>query len=331
MNALARTSARRLTSTCVALAAVLVLACSGRATEQWTGYAEAELVYVSAPVTGTVKALQAVRGARVAPGAPLFTLDSDIETLARSEAEARLAQAESAAANLRKGRRPAEIAAAEQQLAQAEAALTASRADYQRERDLAAKGFVSSGRLDTLRAQQERDQARVRELQAQLSLARQPARSDEIAAAEAQARAARAQLGQDSWRAAQTQQNSPVAGIVYDILFRVGERVPAVQPVVVLLPDQGLKVRFFVPTAALAGLTLGDQVRLACDGCPPNLAAEVNFISPQAEFTPPVIYSNEARDKLVFRVEAMPGETARAVLKPGMPLTVAPAASAATR
>lgn len=310
-------------------APVLLLACTDRAANHWTGYAEAELVYVSAPVSGTVKLMPVARGNRVEVGAPLFTLDSDIELLARSEAEALLAQAESTAANLRKGRRPAEIVAAEQQLAQAQAALTASRADYQRERDLAAKGFVSAGRLDTLLAQQERDVARVREMQAQLALAREPARSDEIAAAEAQARAARAQLGQDSWRAAQTQQMAPVAGIVYDVLFRVGERVPVAQPVVVLLPDQGLKARFFVPTAALGGLKLGDKVQLACDGCPPNLAAAVNYISAQAEFTPPVIYSNEARDKLVFRVEALPDAAARAVLKPGMPLTVAPGVSAA--
>jgi len=312
-------------------APLFLLACSDRASDRWTGYAEAELVHVSAPVTGTVKTLPVARGNRVESGALLFTLDSDIEVLARSEAEARLSQAESTAANLRKGRRPAEISAAEQQLAQADAALTASRADYQRERDLAAKGFVSSGRLDTLRAQQERDQARVRELQAQLALARQPARSDEIAAAEAQARAARAQLGQDSWRAAQTQQSSPVAGIVYDVLFRVGERVPAAQPVVLLLPDQGLKARFFVPTVALGSLKLGDKVQLACDGCPANLAATVNYISPQAEFTPPVIYSNEARDKLVFRVEAAPDAAARTALKPGMPLTVSPVAGVAAR
>ncbi|MGH6623796.1 MAG: HlyD family secretion protein, partial [Burkholderiaceae bacterium] len=164
-----------------------------------------------------------------------------------------------------------------------------------------------------------------RELEAQLSVSRQPARSDQIAAAEAQARAARAELGRDQWRLDKTQQKSPAAGVIYDVLFRLGEQVPAAAPVVVLLPDTALKARFFVPQSALANLKVGASVALRCDGCAANLTGTVSFISPKAEFTPPVIYSNEARDKLVFMVEAVPDAEARAVLKPGMPLDVAPA------
>jgi HlyD family secretion protein len=61
-------------------------------------------------------------------------------------------------------------------------------------------------------------------------------------------------------------------------------------------------------------------VAVACDGCPSGLEAIVQFVSPQAEFTPPVIYSNESRAKLVFLVEARPAAAAVATLKPGQPV-----------
>lgn len=308
---------------CAALFALV--SCSEQRTGAWTGYAEADLVYIAAPVEGRLQKLAVARGDRVETGALLFELERDVESLARAAAEARLDQAQAELANLKKGQRPPEIAAVEQQIAQARATLVVARSDYDRERDLAKRGFVSAGRLDNLKAEVDRSEGRVRELQAQLAVSRQPARSDQIAAAEAQARAARAELGRDQWRLDKTQQKSPAAGVVYDVLFRLGEQVTVAAPVVVLLPEAALKARFFVPQGALAGLKIGGPVSLRCDGCPANLTATISFISPKAEFTPPVIYSNEARDKLVFMVEAVPDAAARAVLKPGMPLDVAPA------
>jgi len=67
-------------------------------------------------------------------------------------------------------------------------------------------------------------------------------------------------------------------------------------------------------------------VALACDGCPAGLTARISFVSPQAEYTPPVIYSNSARSKLVFMAEARPQGDAAALLKPGQPVDVRPVA-----
>jgi HlyD family secretion protein len=65
---------------------------------------------------------------------------------------------------------------------------------------------------------------------------------------------------------------------------------------------------------------MGQQIRVRCDGCAPNLTARISFVAPQAEYTPPVIYSNESRAKLVFRIEARPdGATP---LHPGQPVDV---------
>jgi HlyD family secretion protein len=286
-----------------------------------SGYAEAELVYVAPPAAGTLAALSVQRGDSVKRGQLLFALEADAEALGRQAAQARSEGALAQAENLRKGRRPAEIATIDQQMAQAQAALVASTSALQRNRQLVGQGFESAARLEELVAARDRDAARVRELQAQRLLATQAARSDEIAAASAEARGAQSDVALSAWREAQRRRESPVDALVFDVMYRAGEWVNAGAPVVALLPPAALKVRFFVPETALARAAIGSEVALACDGCTANLRARIRWVSPQAEYTPPVIYSNASRSKLVFAVEATPLDAA-AALKPGQPVDV---------
>lgn len=105
--------------------------------------------------------------------------------------------------------------------------------------------------------------------------------------------------------------------------------VAAGTPVVSLLPPANIFVRFFIPEPALSSLHYGDVVALACDGCPAGLSATVSFISPQAEYTPPVIYSESSRAKLVFLIEAHPPSDQASLLNPGQPIEVRPLATPA--
>ena len=285
-----------------------------------SGYAEAALVFVAPPTAGLLQTLAVQRGDRVGTGQLLYKLEADAQTLARDAAAARQERAEAQAQNLRKGKRPAELQAIDQQLAQARAAQAVSQAALQRQQQLVAQGFVSALRLDELVAARDRDAARVQELQAQRVLASEAARSDEIAAAAAEARAGSADLALAAWREGQMQRTAPAEALVYDVLYRVGEWVPAGAPVVSLLPPGALKLRFFVPEAMLAQAVVGREVTVSCDGCAAGLRARIRYVSPQAEFTPPVIYSNDSRSKLVFMAEAEPA--AAADLKPGQPVDV---------
>ena len=304
----------------LAVATLLAAACSRVDPNRFSGYAEADLVYVAPAVGGRLQSLAVERGVRVERGAPLFQLEADPEFFNRAAATARAERAAAQTSNLRKGKRVDELRAIEQQLVQARAALALSSADLARSETLVRQGFISANRLDELRSARDRDTARVAEVQAQLATARDAARPDEILAAEADQRAAQSDLASSRWREEQTRGVAAQSGTVQDVMYRPGEWVPQGAPIVALLPDGAVKARFFVPQEALARVHVGDVVALSCDGCPPDLKATVSFISSEAEFTPPVIYSNESRAKLVFMAEARPDAAAARVLKPGQPI-----------
>lgn len=305
-----------------ALALPALAACTNDGPRSYQGYAEGEYVRVAAPFAGTLEVLEVKRGARVNAGDSLFTLEQENEAAARREARERLKNAEAHLADLRKGKRPSEIGAVQAQLGQAEAAAQYSKSQLQRAEDLVAQNFVARDRLDEARATHDRDIQRVAELKAQLATARLAARPDEIKAAEHNVEAAKAALAQAEWKLDQKTVKAAVAGLVQDTYFVRGEWVNANQPVVSLLPPQNIKVRFFVPERELGILKVGQKLVLACDGCPARIPAVVSYISPQAEYTPPVIYSQQERAKLVFLIEARPAPEDVEKLHPGQPLDV---------
>jgi HlyD family secretion protein len=304
------------------LAAAVVAGCGAKDNGSLQGYAEGDYVRVAAPFAGNLVQLNVVRGASVTPGAPLFALEQENEAAGRREAEDRVRQAEAQRDNLLKGVRPSEMEALKAQLAQAQSAAAFAVKEYVRAEDLVKKGFLSPQKLDEARTTRDSSAQRVRELDAQIVTAGLGGRSDQVRAAESEVRAARASLDQADWRLRQKTVASTVNGIVTDTNFVQGEWVAAGAPIVAILPPENVKVRFFVPEPRLGSVKVGQAVELACDGCAAAIPAKVTFVAPQAEFTPPVIYSRESRAKLVFLVEARPSKEDAVKLHPGQPVDV---------
>lgn len=309
------------------LAGLLALsACDKAPAPAWSGYAEGETLYLAAPVAGRLAALQVSAGDLVQARQPLFSLDDELERAADAEAQARAQSARAQAADADKGRRREELAVSEAQLRQARSLAELARAELLRQQQLLAQGFVARARVDDAGLQLQQAQAHVAELEAALQSARLPAREDERAAARALAAAAQSGQAQTDWHLREKQQQAPQAGRITEVFFRPGEWVGAGQPVLALLPPAQRKARFYVPENALGSLKLKQAVQLRCDGCGAPIAARISFIAPQAEYAPPVIYSNAQRAKLVFLVEARPDKPEDAErLHPGQPLDVQPA------
>ena len=313
---------KRLRWTGIAMAFALA-ACGDKPPPSLQGYVEGEYVRVAAPFAGTLVSLDTQRGAQVQPGTPLFALEAESEDAARREAAEQYRKALAQVDDLRKGKRPTEIESVRAQLEQAQVAANLSEREWRRQLDLVSKGFVSQSRADEAKAQRDSDRKKVEQMQNDVASAVMPrARPDELRAAEADAAASKEALAQADWRLRQKAVASTVTGSVADTLFTRGEWVPAGSPVVSILPPGNVKVRFFVPESKLGSVKIGENVRLACDACGAPIDAKIAFIAPQAEFTPPVIYSKDNRSKLVFLVEARPSAGDAQKLHPGQPVDV---------
>lgn len=311
--------ARMLGRAAVALAVLLLTGC-GNGERAFVGYVDADFVRPAPIASGRLVTLAVHRGDRIKKGALLFALDDAKEIAARDAARSALAQSEAQLANLKLGKRPQEIALIRAQLAQAEAKRDLTRLTYERARELLAQKVVSVERRDTAQAEFRAAEAQVAELKAALNVAALPARDDEIKAAAAAVDAAKARLAEAEWQLRERRVTAPSPASVEDTYFEPGDFVPASTPVISLLPPDTIHVKFYVPQEIVPKLDIGRTVSITCDGCAGAVAGKISFISTQAEFTPPVIYSETTRAKLMFRIEATP--EAPAVLRPGLPVTV---------
>jgi HlyD family secretion protein len=302
---------------CLIISAVFLLAaCGEHSADRWLGFVEGETVRVASPIGGQLHSLQAQRGQAIALGAPLFVLEQVREQAQVTEAEHRLAAAQAQVLNQSGNAISQKLSVLQAQLAQARTQLQLAEAQFRRRQDLLSKGLASEEQLDLARSDRDRSRSRVTELNAMLRSG-----SEDVAAAEAA-------LTQAHWALAQKTVAAPAAGMVEDVYYRVGEQVLAGAPVLSLLPPENRKLIFFVPQAELAQVAPGTPVLVHCDGCATEIGATVYYVAQQAEYTPPVIFSESARQKLVFRVEARPESSASPGLRPGQPVDVRLAGSA---
>lgn len=290
----------------------------------WLGYVEAETVYVAAPVSGRLAARPVDRGAIVDAGAVLFSLDPETADAETARAEAQVAAARAQAVDLGQTRqRQAELDISRAAEAGASAALTKAQKDFDRIAALHARGFASRAQLDAARAARDGAAANLNQTRAQIRAGELSAgRAGQQVAAGAEVAGAEAVLRGQRQRRREIAPVAPVRGVVEQTFYNQGEWVPANSPVVSVLPDAKRKLRFFVPQDRIAGLRPGMAIRYSCDGCGGPREAKISFISPRAEFSPPVIYSEGARAKLVFLVEAILPVTDKP-LPPGLPVEVA--------
>jgi HlyD family secretion protein len=286
------------------------------------GYVEGDILYIGPNEGERLDKIAVEVGSNVAQGDVLFVMATPILDRQHKEADARLNQMEAQLQNLRASmNRPEQIAVLQASLERAQAAVDLSKAEYQRQKTLYGQGNVSKAALDRAVMALARDDASLKEAQRQIEASRMASRSQEIEGAEAAMGQARAQLDQINTRIARQSVTAPAAGVVQDVFFRPGEMVNAGQPVVALLPPGNRKVRFYVPQAQLVSIKLGARVKVSCDGCKDGLWGRIYYMSGREEFTPPVIFSDQERAKLVFKIEARLEGDARE-LPIGLPVSI---------
>lgn len=286
-----------------------------------TGYVEGEYVLMAPIDQARIEKLNVQRGERVTAGSLVAELESEDADYAVSQARATLGQAESQLANLQEGRRPEEIAVVQANLISAQAQAEEAQRSFQRAEDLKKRGIASQSDYDKAKTSVDLTNAAVQQANANLAVAQLPARKQEIAAAKETVKQAQAALELAEFRLTRRSLKAPADGTVEDIIRRVGEVSGPSQPVLSILPDGAVKLRLYVPEKYLSQIESGSVLEVHCDGCSNKDKARVTYISSGPEFTPPVIYSLDNRQKLVYLVEAKP-EPGSDALKPGQVIDV---------
>jgi HlyD family secretion protein len=290
----------------VALAVAVLAGCDSKGAHKdgvYQGYLDGRFLGVASPQEGQLLELKIRRGDWVEAGAPLFALDPKPEVDELREDEQKVASAQAHVDDLRKGLRDTELAALDAQLQADQALLEQAKAEWERNQKLQSGDFVSANDLDRLKFLTQQYTAVTQRDANQLATGKLGSREDQIAQAAADLLAAEAVRDHTKWMLDQKTQTAPQAGWVHDTLFRTGERVGSGQAVVVLLPAEELRARFYVPEGEINRVKLGQEVTVKLDGIDP-VKAKVSFISTEVEFTPPVIYSDSQNYKYVFLVEA---------------------------
>jgi HlyD family secretion protein len=261
---------------------LLLISCSKEDSNKYQGYAEGRYTYISANFPGKLEKLNVERGQQVKQDEDLFILDQEPEKSTYDKAVANLDQAKSA-------------------VNQFQSAFILNQRNYGRAQKLFKSGTITLEAFDTAKSAYEQSDAQLKE-------AKQNVDSLE------------AVLNQSTWQIRQKTLYAPKAAFVFDTYFLPGEWVPAGQPVLSLLSKQDMKIIFFVNEKTLSLISLGQHTLLSCDNCQKNYTGRITYISPTAEYTPPIIYSDERLDKLVYRIEAFPDDPG--FFHPGMPVKI---------
>ncbi|MER9108582.1 HlyD family efflux transporter periplasmic adaptor subunit [Mesorhizobium sp. M0848] len=297
------------------LAAQLFSACAPAAPLA-VGYVEGDYVLLAPIEVAQVETVTVKRGDRVVLGTTVVTLESADAKIAVAQAEAGLAQAQAQLADLQIGKRPEEIAVLKAEVDMASAQAADAKRKYDRAADLFKRGAGTQADFDTASATLETANAQVGQANANLAVGGLPARPETIKAADNQVKQAQAALEQAQWRLSKRVLAAPSPGRVNDVIRNPGDTSGPTAPVISILPDGAVKLSVYIPESAFSSVKVGTLLGVHCDGCGPDVKARVSYVSPDPEFTPPVIYSLENRQKLVYLVEARP-EGDAGPLQPG--------------
>ena len=300
---------------------ILLPACSP-ANPPLQGYLEGEYINLAANFSGTLKELLVSRGDTVKVGQLLYVLDSEPEASQLAQTKQQLIQAQKTLSDLENGQRETILNAIIAQREQAKASLALSSQTLKRYRILYKQEATDKATLDQAESNYQRDLNQVNEFTANLAEAQQGARENAISAQKAAVEAAQANVIKATWELAQKKMYAPASGHIFDTYYKVGEFVNTQQPVLSLLAPKDIKLIFYITEPKRAEVAVGQTVYFECDNCEKRFQAVINYISPDAEYTPPVIFSQESRGKLVYRIEAKLSTEAAQKFYPGQPVDV---------
>jgi len=290
------------------------------AAPSWNGYVEDDYVYAAAPSAGTIATLKVSEGQSVKAGDVLFVLDAAQQQAQYDAARAQADAAQATLANLQTGGRPEELDVSRAAQQKALSDLDLAQQNATRTQSLFSQGLATQAQLDQAKAAVASAQAVANQAAAQVKVTELPARDAQQIAAEASYAAAEANANAAKATLDDRTVTAPVDGRIERLFYKAGEVAATGSPVASLSGAAAMKVIFYVSEADRPQFRLGEVVRVSCDGCAAGLTATISHFDSSPQFTPPIIYSRDERNRLVFETEATLVEQ-NGVL-PGQPVTI---------
>jgi len=297
-----------------------ILTACDREQHRFQGYVESDNLLLASPFSGNLIKLSVVRGEFVEKSDVLFQLDPNPQVIEAKQADFLLKEGEFNLKDSESPRRKPEIDAASAQNKQVEARLRLAELRKKRYHDLYTKRAGDLDRSDQARERVLELKEAKKQSEAELELAKLGARENIIKEKKTRVELLVEKTNLSKWELAQKTGYAPAAGIVFDTYYHEGEWVPAGAPVISFLVPDYINIEFFVPAAVLSKLRTTQTVYFTCEGCAAKNKAVINYISPEAEYVPPLVYSRNNYDKLVFRIKASPEKPG--LFKPGQPVTI---------
>ena len=301
--------------------ALFLTACSNDNGNTVQGYIEGEYIYVGSDDAGVLQKLDVSRGQSIKTGDQLFEIEQQPTSDQLAQAKATLASSTSTLEDMKLGERPDEISEIKAQRDSAAAQAKYYKEEAARYKKLADQDYSSKSDYEQNLAKYQSFEATVAKYDASLKVAEMGDRENQIKAQASTVAADQANLSQAQWTADQTTIAADTNGVINDTYYWPGEWVAAGQPIVSILSPEHVKVIFFVPEEHLSQIQVGDEVTVTCDNCQAT-TAKISYISDQNEYTPPVIYSNDMREKLVYEVKADFSADIALKFHPGQPISV---------
>ncbi len=300
----------------------MISSCSQRQKNTVQGYVDGEFIYLAPNFPGNLTELNVERGGQVAKGEQLFKLDQMPELQELQQAQDTVSSAQQKLEDLMRGQRKTVLEGIIAQEKQARADYIFAQQTLWRDQYLYKKGAIGKAKLDDSTSKYRSALQKVNELKANLNEAKLGARVHQIMEQQAIVESNQAKAKQLQWKLEQKTQFAPLNARVFDTFFKEGEYIPSGQPVLALLAAKDIQLIFYLPEPLLSKMRVGHVVSFNCDSCKTKTNATVYYIAPRAEYTPPVIYSQETRHKLMYRIEAHIKPTEAVNYNPGQPVTV---------
>lgn len=299
----------------------LLTACSKDDGQQALGTLERDRVTFTATSSEIIRALPIKEGSQVTEGEVLVQLDTKNQEAILVRAVAEQAKADAYLLKLTNGERPEDIAAAQARVARAEAQLTEAQKNYQRKAELVRKKLISQSEKDTALAARDSARAELDSSQEEFSKLTAGSRPEDIEQAKAQLMAAKADVALQQQKLAELTITATRDGLLDNLPFNLGERVPVNGIVAVIQASRVPYARVYVPATYRVNFIPGKAVQVHVDGVEKPLEGTVRWVATEPSFTPYFALTEEERSRLMYLAEVDLQDSAES-LPSGIPAQV---------